>query len=138
MAANFTGQILHTMSPILRLSLLFLLLSSSASSQTKKTSAQTIYQCVPCGYDCDKSTYNQPGKCPHCQMDLVDQRSITFKRISPEAICNYIQKHPDVILLDVRTKEEFEGRGDPDFGSLKNAVNVPVQELEARLSSLAK
>jgi rhodanese-related sulfurtransferase len=71
-------------------------------------------------------------------MDLVDQRSITFKRISPEAICNYIQKHPDVILLDVRTKEEFEGRGDPDFGSLKNAVNVPVQELEARLSSLAK
>lgn len=36
------------------------------------------------------------------------------------------------ILLDVRTREEFEG------GHLPGAKNIPVQELGARLSELPK
>jgi rhodanese-related sulfurtransferase len=129
---------LNTMTLILRLTLLFLFLSLYSRAQTKGNSGKTIFQCMPCGYDCDKTPYDKPGKCPHCQMDLVDTRTITFKSISPEAICDHIRKHPDVILLDVRTKEEFEGKADPDFGSLKNAVNIPVQELGSRLPSLSK
>ena len=106
-------------------------------AQSSKTTKAATYQCVPCGYDCDKTIYDHAGKCPHCQMDLVDVRTITFKTIAPEHLCAYINAHPNVLLLDVRTKEEFEGKADPNFGTLKNAVNVPVQDLEARLPSLA-
>jgi rhodanese-related sulfurtransferase len=42
-----------------------------------------------------------------------------------------------VVLLDVRTREEFEGSASPDFGTLENAINLPVQELEAKWSSLS-
>lgn len=52
-------------------------------------------------------------------------------------LCQYVTDHPNVVLLDVRTKEEFEGKADPDFGTLKNAINVPVQELEKNISTLA-
>jgi len=62
-------------------------------------------------------------------MPLIKKTSITFKTIAPSALHNYIKTHPNVVLLDVRTKEEFEGKADPNFGTLKNAINIPVQEL---------
>lgn len=37
---------------------------------------------------------------------------------------------PETMILDVRTKEEFE------FGHLGNAVNIPVDELRSRLSEI--
>ena len=52
-------------------------------------------------------------------------------------LCQYMAEHPNVVLLDVRTKEEFEGKADPNYGTLKNAINVPVQELEKNISKLA-
>ena len=70
-------------------------------------------------------------------MELVKKSAVVFTTISPVEICSYIQKHPDVVLLDVRTKEEFEGKADPNFGTLKNAINIPVQELKSRLSSIS-
>src|SRR3954451_907473 len=75
------------------------------------------YVCLPCGNDCDNTVYSKGGKCPHCQMNLVKKSSITFKTISPAEICDYINKHPKTVLLDVRTKEEFDGKADPDFGT---------------------
>ena len=109
--------------------------TSSQASQPKKI--QDLYQCIPCGYDCDKTTYGKAGDCEQCKMPLVKTSSITFKSIEPSLICDYIKKHPDVVLLDVRTKEEFEGKADPNFGTLKNAINIPVQELESKLSSIS-
>lgn len=94
------------------------------------------YQCLPCGLDCDKALVDQPGKCAKCQMELVKSASITFKTIKPASICSYIKSHPKTILLDVRTKEEFEGNADPNFGSLKNAINIPIKELKDRISEL--
>jgi rhodanese-related sulfurtransferase/DNA-directed RNA polymerase subunit RPC12/RpoP len=111
--------------------------TNSHSSQPEKTADNELYQCLPCGAACDKQTYNQTGKCPDCHMELVKRSSITFKSIEPTTICDYIKKHPAAVLLDVRTKEEFEGRADPDFGTLKNAINIPVQELESRLASIS-
>jgi rhodanese-related sulfurtransferase len=69
-------------------------------------------------------------------MPLVKKSTIHFKTIAPSAICTYISSHPDVVLLDVRTKEEFEGKADPNFGTLKNAINIPIQELESKLPSI--
>ncbi len=96
------------------------------------------YKCLPCGQDCDKEVFTQAGKCPHCKMDLVLASSITFKTIETTKVCDYIKGHPKTILLDVRTKEEFEGKTDPDFGSLKNAINIPVDDLKTRWKELEK
>jgi rhodanese-related sulfurtransferase len=70
-------------------------------------------------------------------MDLVEKSTVHFKTIEPPMLCQYIAGHPNVVLLDVRTKEEFEGKADPNYGTLKNAINVPVQELEKNISTLA-
>ena len=69
-------------------------------------------------------------------MPLVKASTIIFHTIQPSEICSYIKKHPDVVLLDVRTKEEYEGRANPDFGTLKNAINIPIQQLPDRLTEI--
>lgn len=95
------------------------------------------YQCMPCGNDCDKETYDKPGTCPHCNMQLVKKSTINFKSIKPEEVCSYVAQHPRVVLLDVRTKDEYDGKTD-DYGTLKNAINIPIQELESRVGELNK
>jgi rhodanese-related sulfurtransferase/DNA-directed RNA polymerase subunit RPC12/RpoP len=114
---------------------IFLFVVCISLTAARRTADQ--YKCLPCGQQCDNATYDKPGKCSHCTMDLVKASTIVFKTIQPSAICNYIQKHPGVVLLDVRTKEEFEGRADPNFGSLKNAINISIQDLEQKLPSIA-
>ncbi len=42
-----------------------------------------------------------------------------FKSIQPSEICSYLKEHPNTVLLDVRTKEEFEGKSNPNFGTLR-------------------
>lgn len=100
------------------------------------SATKEIYQCIPCGYDCDKQVYDKAGQCPSCHMELVKQNSIVFKTIEPSEICVYIKSHPNVVLLDVRTKEEFEGKAEPNFGTLKNAINLPIQEFDTKLNSI--
>ncbi len=105
--------------------------------QSKITSpVDEKYKCLPCGQDCDKIEVGKSGKCAKCHMDLVKANSISFKNIEPTTICAYIKSHPKTILLDVRTKEEFEGKADPDFGTLRNSINIPINELKNRLSEL--
>jgi rhodanese-related sulfurtransferase len=96
------------------------------------------YRCLPCGQDCDIAVYSSEGKCSQCQMELVRSSTITFTTIRQDEICNYISKHPSVVLLDVRTKEEFVGSADPNFGTLKNAINIPIGEINSRIGELAK
>lgn len=110
---------------------------SSFTDKHKQTVANQVkYQCILCGQDCDNEVYNAPGTCRHCGMQLVDRATVNFKTIQPAELCKYIRDHPAVVLLDVRTKEEFEGKADPDFGTLKNAINIPVEVLANRLSEL--
>jgi rhodanese-related sulfurtransferase len=68
-------------------------------------------------------------------MQLVKKSTVHFKSIKPEAVCNYIAQHPDVVLLDVRSKEEYDGKMD-EYGTLKNAINIPITELESRVGEL--
>lgn len=98
--------------------------------------AVTLYQCNPCGSSCDTLSFSVPGKCPHCGMDLVKKLPVVMNSIKPSEMCGYLKKNPGVILLDVRTKEEFDGKGSPDYGTLEGAINIPVQQLELRLSEL--
>jgi rhodanese-related sulfurtransferase len=109
----------------------------ACNSEAKPITVNTEqYQCLPCGQDCDDKVYDKAGKCSGCGMELVKKPTVSFKTIQPTDICNYISTHPAVVLLDVRTKEEFEGKADPNFGTLKNAINIPIQELANRLSEI--
>jgi rhodanese-related sulfurtransferase/DNA-directed RNA polymerase subunit RPC12/RpoP len=105
--------------------------------EAQKT-GKVIYKCTPCGHDCDKAAYSAAGKCADCNMPLVLASTINFKEVSPENICDYISHHPQAILLDVRTKEEYEGTATPNFGTLKGAINIPIQQLAERMSELEK
>ena len=115
---------------------LFVLIALTANSQSTKNSE--IYVCLPCGQDCDLKEHSEGGRCETCQMELVKKSDVTFKTVEPSAVCTYISKNPTAILLDVRTKEEFEGTSDPNFGTLKNAINIPIGEIRDRIGELRK
>lgn len=53
-----------------------------------------------------------------------------YKNISPFQVKEIIEKQKNVIIIDVRTREEFSS------GYIKGAINIPVQELEKRLKEL--
>jgi rhodanese-related sulfurtransferase len=51
-------------------------------------------------------------------------------------MCSLDEKN--VVFLDVRTPAEFNGNANDKFGAIKNAINIPVQELETRMNELGK
>jgi rhodanese-related sulfurtransferase len=114
------------------------LVSCQASIAHERTEAiaKEEYACIPCGHKCDTATYNEPGTCKSCNMPLVKKNTIHFEIIAPADVCAYVQAHPAVVLLDVRTQEEFEGKAEPNFGSLKNAINLSVQDLPTQMHQL--
>lgn len=97
---------------------------------------KTDYVCTPCGSDCDKTVHSGPGICSQCNMKLVDKSTIVHKEIQPDQMCSLNEK--EVVFLDVRTPAEFNGTATQKFGAIKNAVNIPVQELETRMNELEK
>ncbi len=104
--------------------------------------AQTdsIYVCMPCGSSCDDIAYKKPGICSHCNMKLVVKNTVKFNKIEPKNLCSFIlaKGNKNVLLLDVRTKEEFNGTGNEKFGKLAGVINIPVQDLEKRIAELGK
>jgi len=94
------------------------------------------YACTPCGFECDTTVHSEPGTCRHCNMALVDKATIVHKSIQPDKMCTLNAKN--VVFLDVRTPAEFNGTAKDKFGSIKNAINIPVQELQARMNELEK
>ena len=94
------------------------------------------YACTPCGSGCDTIVYAKPGKCSHCNMVLVDKSTIVHKDIQPGNMCSLDEK--TVVFLDVRTPAEFTGMAKDKFGAIKNAINIPIAELQARMNELEK
>jgi rhodanese-related sulfurtransferase/DNA-directed RNA polymerase subunit RPC12/RpoP len=110
--------------------------NTAHSKEKKETGTPVVYVCTPCGSNCDTLTLSNPGNCTHCNMQLVDRKTIVHKNIQPEQMCSLDEKK--VLFLDVRTAAEFNGTAEEKFGAIKNAVNIPVQELEARMNELEK
>jgi rhodanese-related sulfurtransferase len=109
----------------------FVFLASGVLAQTKE------YVCTPCGNACDKTVYTKPGLCPSCHMKLIEKKAIQFENLSAEEFCKRIT--PEVILLDVRSRKEFEGTARMNtYGYFKNAININVEELESRIAELEK
>jgi rhodanese-related sulfurtransferase len=93
------------------------------------------YVCTPCGYDCDAAMHDKPGICTQCHMALVDKKTIRFKNITQEQMCERLSD-TNMVAIDVRTEEEFNGKAAEKFGRIKNALNIPVQQLAARINEL--
>ena len=111
--------------------LVVIICGGSKTGFTQKTSSVKIqYVCTPCGIKCDKEVFAGPGQCPNCKMKLVDKKSIIHKSVSPSDLSKFLKSSKNLVILDVRTKGEFEGHGEPDFGTLKNSVNIPISDLE--------
>ncbi len=45
--------------------------ASALGARAAQGEAAKVYVCPPCGQDCDKLTFDAPGKCPGCGMALV-------------------------------------------------------------------
>jgi rhodanese-related sulfurtransferase len=72
-------------------------------------------------------------------MALVDKTSVSFKNLSVEDVCKRIAANPKLVLLDVRSPQEFNGRSDvPSYGHFKNAININVTDLQSRANELSK
>jgi|GEM_PF-280537 len=112
--------------------------NSTPATGNKTDSAAANYVCLPCGRDCDTVISKEPGSCADCNMQLVNKSSIVFKNVLPKDLYDHIKQSgkEHVLLLDVRTAEEFNGAAPEKFGRLKNALNIPVQQLEDRISEL--
>ncbi len=55
-----------------------------------------------------------------------------YKNLTVEETKSLIQENPDLVVLDVRTKEEYE------ISHLQNAILIPVSELAGQLAELDK
>jgi rhodanese-related sulfurtransferase len=108
----------------------------SFSIKDEENSIAISYTCLPCGSRCDSAVYDKPGICSQCNMKLVDRSTIVHKDIQTGKMCSLNEQ--DVVFLDVRTPAEFNGTAQDKFGAIKNAINIPVQDLEARMKELEK
>jgi rhodanese-related sulfurtransferase len=61
---------------------------------------------------------------------LAAEEDTPYGDVSVEQAWGLIQSKPDLVVLDVRTVAEYEE------GHISGALNIPVQELEERLSEL--
>jgi rhodanese-related sulfurtransferase/DNA-directed RNA polymerase subunit RPC12/RpoP len=121
---------------VLLITPVFVISLNSFSNKNKENSNAIVYTCLPCGSVCDSAVYDKSGTCSHCNMKLVDKSTIIHKDIEPGKMCSLNEKN--IVFLDVRSAEEFNGTAKDKFGAIKNAINIPVQELESRMSELEK
>ncbi|MFZ1530433.1 MAG: rhodanese-like domain-containing protein [Ferruginibacter sp.] len=113
---------------------LLILLSCTQPVNKEKSPIAKEYVCIPCGYECDKAVHTKPGTCSSCKMELVLKETIAHKDINPAELCS--MSGTNIVFLDVRTPGEFAGTAPDKFGAIKNAINIPVQQLAQRLNEL--
>jgi rhodanese-related sulfurtransferase len=64
--------------------------------------------------------------------------NMLYKTIDPFELCNALQQSPGYILLDVRSKGEYEDTSsyNLNYGRFKNAININIRELGQRIHEL--
>lgn len=114
--------------------LLLILIALGAFGQQKQ------FVCTPCGLECDINVVDHAGSCATCGMALVDKSTVNFKNLSVEDVCNRIAANPKLVLLDVRSPQEFNGSTSdvPSYGHFKNAININVTDLQSRAKELSR
>ncbi len=67
-----------------------------------------------------------------CGSQRFQNQEKTYLDITPVQAFEKLKKDKDVLLLDVRTREEFKEE------HINGALNIPVQEIESRIGELRK
>lgn len=119
------------------LALLVMLMHKAQAQEAK--AAEPHYKCSPCGCTDDDKLVHGPGNCQTCGMELINilnpSEGLNYTNITAGQLCNLIQANPDLVLLDVRSKPEFEGKAS-HLGHFKNAINIPISEISERIAEL--
>lgn len=119
---------------------LLLLLTHAAQAQEAKK-GEPEYKCTPCGCSADDTLVHGPGNCKSCGMSLINvnnpSEGLNYQNVTANQACSLIDANPEVVLLDVRSKAEFEGTASR-LGRFKNAINIPITEINQRLDELEK
>ena len=66
--------------------------------------------------------------------------NVKFKTVYPEDLCKTLQNSTDFIILDVRSKGEYNDTSSAlnyNIGHLKNAINIDIGQLPNRLNELS-
>lgn len=62
--------------------------------------AQDTYYCLPCNNPCDDIAYNAPGRCTHCNMELIKQTKDEHARLADKGrlkVAFYLQNGVEVL-----------------------------------------
>lgn len=65
--------------------------------------------------------------------------NVTFTTVYWDQLCQSLKKHPGYLLLDVRSKGEFEDTSSAknlNIGRLKGAINIDINEIKNQLSEI--
>jgi rhodanese-related sulfurtransferase len=112
---------------------LMLLIVSVATGQQKE------FVCTPCGLDCDNKVLSKGGVCSACGMTLVEKSTVNLRNLSIDELCQRIAANPKLILLDVRSPQEFSGSASrASYGHFRNAININVDQLQNRVGELSE
>ena len=118
------------------LALLLLTLNRGLAQEANK---EPVYKCPPCGCSADDKLVHGPGNCTTCNMPLINtlnpNEGLNYQNITAGQLCLVFQANPDILLLDVRSKAEFDGKAS-ELRRFKNAINIPIGEIEKRISEL--
>lgn len=60
---------------------------------------------------------------------------LKYVNIAGIQVCDLISNKPETLLLDVRSKGEFEQKT-TQIGRLKSSINIPITEIQDRLKEL--
>lgn len=63
---------------------------------------------------------------------VIAQEQLKYRNVTVREALQLIESVDSLVVLDVRTKEEFKGQ----LGHLQDAVLIPIQELERRIHEL--
>ncbi|HEY6504706.1 MAG TPA: rhodanese-like domain-containing protein [Chitinophagaceae bacterium] len=107
-------------------------------TESNNMTVQDEYVCLPCGAGCDTIQYKNSGTCSHCNMELVKKSTVKHTEVRPQELCSLVPTTgaDNILLLDVRTPAEFNGTSEQKYGRLNTAINIPIQELRARIKEL--
>ncbi len=63
--------------------------------------------------------------------------NLAYKNIASTDALHLIENNPDLVIIDIRTKEEFESKDSLEqnnIGHLKNAINIPQAEFSKKIT----
>lgn len=115
------------------------LFGSDAALAAKKLKDKGFDQVSVLVEGIDRWVYSDNGATA-CSKNLY-QRAVEYNIINVPQLASLISAEKDLVILDVRTAEEYgnrHGDGYRNIGRLKNAVHIPAAQLADRIAEIQK